>query len=361
MSTTSAAHSSHNPHDQWHQSGSQMSGSSSHHAGASAADSRPQTGTYQQFNEPLRDGREDKNQREICGIPGWMVNMYYRVRNALSIYSFFWIYCLNALLNLEIYREYMDTHGGATAAYHRTMFENLYIATLFAPLVDVIVRILARNAYKLNLAKSQSHVGVTASLAICTPSLNSYAILMLHRYAKTIFFVMFLDMVEICYSIYMWTLQPVKSEALWIKLFFLGLTSIFFIWDSVVLFEYRRFFRGLPPHMHPIFICWDVNREFHWSSPNSIFSVMETHEDLHSVKFTAPEYTAVRKRIAQWNEGEEAIGMIGEDEARRPAGAAAGRREHDSEDEHDGDRGRRDSDAEAQSLIDGARAGNGRR
>lgn len=315
----------------------------------SAVDHRPQTGTYQQFNEPRRDGREDKNQRPVCGLPGWVVNLTHRIRNGLSVYNFFFISCLNALLNLEIYREYMESHGGDTAVYHRTWFENLYIATLFAPLVDVIVRILARNAYKLNLAKSQSHVGVASSLAICAPSLNSYAILMLLGHAKTILFVMLLDLLEICYSFYMWTLQPVKSEALWTKLFFLGLTSIFFVWDTLVLVQYRRWlFHDLPKHMHPIFICWDVNRAFHWSSANSIFSIMEAHEDVHSATFTSPESVAVRKRIAAANQGEEAIGLIGEDQAE---GSRAGRHHDESE----------DSDAEDQSLIGAGNNGHGRR
>lgn len=270
-------------------------------------------------------------------------------------------YCLNALLNVEIYREYMDTHS-STSVYSRTWFENFYIATLAAPLVDVLVRCLARNFLKLNLAKAQAHCSLPSSLSICTPSMNAYALLVLRRNPKTILCVITLDLLEILYSLYMWTLQPVKTEALWIKLGFLIVTSILWIWDVVELWFYRRFIGDLPPHVNPIYVCWDVNRSFHWSSENHIFKLLERHEDPKSFLFTTDESRQVRKRIAEWNEGED--GLLFENEkigssassssARqsqrstishrtRPTTSAAA--SHDEEDE------RPDSEVEADALL----------
>jgi len=86
-------------------------------------------------------------------IPAPLLRSFYRVRNTLAIYNFFTIYCLNAMLNIEIYREYMEEHGSTTGAAkdftHRSLAQQLYIVSLAAPLGDVLVRVLARNFLKL--------------------------------------------------------------------------------------------------------------------------------------------------------------------------------------------------------------------
>jgi len=154
--------------------------SAAHHAFSSSALGRVQ----QHFNEPPRDVADVTE--SLWGLPPWLVRIFFRIRNTLSIYNFFTVYCFNALLNTEIYREYMslDTAEGAASAAakghlpnKRTMVENLYILTLMAPLADVLVRILARNFFKLNLAKVRHfffslnavppHIALHPSVLLC--------------------------------------------------------------------------------------------------------------------------------------------------------------------------------------------------
>jgi hypothetical protein len=348
------------------------------HGGAAHDGASTGGGVYTTFDEPARYlSIEDADARRLRGgeatrnacesiFPAWIVRTFYRSKNMFSVYSFFLIYCLNALLNLQIYIHYMESHSSSASSkgpdaianqlYERSFLENLYIVTLTAPLIGVLFRVQARNYYKLTLAQSQTHAGITSSLAICTPSLNTYALLLLAGRGKWIAFIMGMDVLEIVYSAYMWAAQPVKTQALWIKLGFIAITTIIITVDLVILVQLRRFLfnsqgeerrRGeresddasmlaalecvtdvcsslllshssfldpdLPRHIHPIYVCWDVNHSFHWSSANSIFTLIESHEEFTDGEFFTPDAKRTRKRIQEWNEGEVHIEHVQEE------------------------------------------------
>lgn len=75
----------------------------------------------------------------------------------------------------------------------------------------------------------------------------------------------------------------------------------------------------LPAHLNPVYVCWDANRQFHWSSANSLLDVMVSHEDVRGPKFVSEEGRSVRKRIAEWNMDEAALAHVapGDDEHHR--------------------------------------------
>jgi hypothetical protein len=321
----------------------------------------------QLFHEPDRDAPDPVIQAvkaAIFGLPPWIVRFFFRIRNAIVVYSFF-LYCLNALLNLEIYREYirrtLETtteevrHGHrvevltrpAEGWLQRSWLENLYILTLMAPLADVLSRVIARNFFKLALAKSMSHASFAASLGICCPSLNTDALLILRGSSWAIFIVLFLDVGEVVYSLLMWnSMSGEETMAMWLKLGFIATTGSMWIWDVVTLFQLRRFlFHPLPAHINPIYVLYDANELFHWSSPNSILDLLEAHEDPLGPKCTSRESLEIRRRIARWNkDGERADPIVAAfiknwmgDQARiaGPRGGTGSAEESDEEEQSD--------------------------
>ena len=218
-----------------------------------------------------------------------------------------------------------------------------------------------------------SHASFTSSLAMCTPSLNTYALMLLRGSGWSVIVVLLLDIGEVVYSLLMWRLQQVKTEAMWIKLAFIVFTLAMFVWDVVTLVQMRRFFGSAMPHVHthckcncaheqaaqsavgcvtlhwrslsgrseshrivrsfvrgvcvcaspahlnPVYVCWDANRQFHWSSANSLLDVMVSHEDVRGPKFVSEEGRSVRKRIAEWNMDETDLAHVapGDDEFHR--------------------------------------------
>jgi len=249
-------------------------------------------------------------------IPAPLLRSFYRVRNTLAIYNFFTIYCLNAMLNIEIYREYMEEHGSTTGAAkdftHRSLAQQLYIVSLAAPLGDVLVRVLARNFLKLNLVRAQASISFPASLSITTPSLNAYALLLMKGMRGTVLLVLTLDILEVVYTLYMFFIRSgglsnFNPGAVGTKMIMLGWSVTMFCVDVGFLLHWRRFFKPLPRHMNPIYICWDAAHSFHWSSPNSIFDLMEEHEHLDSSKFHSRESRRIRKMIATFNQDQEEL------------------------------------------------------
>jgi hypothetical protein len=82
---------------------------------------------------------------------------------------------------------------------------------------------------------------------MCTPSLNTYALMLLRGSGWSVVVVLLLDIGEVVYSLLMWRLQQVKTEAMWIKLAFIVFTLAMFVWDVATLVQMRRFFRSTTP------------------------------------------------------------------------------------------------------------------
>ncbi len=248
------------------------------------------------------------------------------------VYSFL-LLLFNVWLNIEVYREtirsaidrakeHAEDRSLPTlpeALSQRSLLQNLYIASLLGPLSDLLSRIVARNFFKLCLAKSMSHCRLAASLAQCTPSLNAYTLLILRGSGHWIPLILLLDLGEYIYSIRLWQYQQQRQVAtsliMYIKLVVVGWTAALCLFDICYLYTRRRFLlRPLPPHLHPVYICWDANHQFHWSSPNNMLDLLEEHEEIHGAKFQTQESREIRRRIARWNQGEEALEHFGEEQ-----------------------------------------------
>jgi hypothetical protein len=292
-------------------------------------------------------------QVHLFGLPQWLLRFCFRIRNTLAVYTFL-LLCFNALLNVEIYREYTRSvlehskHPTETlpqithALTERSLLQNLYIATLLAPLADLLARIQARNFFKLCLAKAMSHAGFAASLAQCTPSLNSYTLLILKGYRWIVPLIVLMDAGEIVYSAQMWHLQSLRrppTPVMYVKLCVIVVTAGLTLFDACYLFHMRHVLfsrRGLPRHIHPVFVVWDANHAFRWSSPNSLPDVLEAHADLQGPKFQSQASREIRARIARWNKGMDELAHFGEDEQEEhdeETDSSAAASAHASEDE----------------------------
>lgn len=199
----------------------------------------------------------------------WYEKWWVWALNYAHFFLFVLFYTSNAATNIALWTEYIRLNK-----QKRTFFEDLYIASLFAPFFGVICRLIARNYLKTILATAGQTVQFSESLILACASTNPYALFLLQRRRKIIFLMLFFDALEIIYSIWFLRVAADNKQVEDAKYALVVISFVIFVYDVTMLSIYRRFFDNIPYVLNPVWTLCDFTTRFHWEVENDLLKHM---------------------------------------------------------------------------------------